>query len=110
MAKRNEKLQEGAGGIRLGLCCIFRDEPIRFRATTAKYLLRFDRREQLQKLSGLCLQNTHNLLAALRFLQQNGIGAFRILSPFFPALPILMWDTDWLTCLMQKQFLLISGR
>jgi UV DNA damage endonuclease len=85
MAKKKiRKDQEKPGRVRLGLCCIFRDEPIRFRTTTAKYLQRFDRREQLRKFSGLCLQNTHNLLAALRFLQQNSIGAFRILSPFFP--------------------------
>ncbi|KPK26905.1 MAG: UV damage repair endonuclease UvdE [Desulfobacterales bacterium SG8_35_2] len=84
MRQREMKLQKEGGGIRLGLCCIFRKEPIRFRATTAKYLLQFSRKEQLQKLSGLCLHNSLNLLAALRFLQENGIGAFRILSPFFP--------------------------
>ena len=68
----------------MGLCCIFRKEPIRFRATTAKYLLQFNRRDQLRKLSGLCLHNSASLLAALMFLQEKGIGAFRILSPFFP--------------------------
>jgi UV DNA damage endonuclease len=84
MKQREMKLQKEGGGIRLGLCCIFRKEPIRFRATTAKHLLQFSRKEQLQKLSELCLHNSLNLLAALRFLQENGIGAFRILSPFFP--------------------------
>ena len=84
MTKKKKKLQEGVGRIRLGLCCIFRNEPIRFRTTTAKYLLQLNRKEQLRKLSGLCLQNSHNLLAALEFVQHNGIGAFRILSPFFP--------------------------
>jgi UV DNA damage endonuclease len=84
-ARRNEKKQQkGFGRIRLGLCCIFRKEPIRFRATTAKYLLQFRRREQLRKLSSLCLHNSENLLAALKFLHEKGIGAFRILSPFFP--------------------------
>jgi len=78
------KNREGLGSIRLGLCCIFKKEPIRFRATTAKHLLQFSRRDQLHKLSGLCLHNSESLLAALRFLQENGIGAFRILSPFFP--------------------------
>jgi len=82
--QKKKKLQEGVGRIRLGLCCIFRNEPVRFRATTAKYLLQFSRKEQLQKLSWICLQNSENLLAALEFLQKNGIGAFRILSPFFP--------------------------
>jgi UV DNA damage endonuclease len=85
MARKTEMKKEvGPGRVRLGLCCIFRKEPIRFRATTAKYLLQFSRREQLRKLSGLCLHNSESLLAALRFLQENGIGAFRILSPFFP--------------------------
>jgi UV DNA damage endonuclease len=82
--KNRQKTQKGFGRIRLGLCCIFRKEPIRFRATTARYLQQFSRREQLRQLSDLCLQNSQSLLAALAFLQQNGIGAFRILSPFFP--------------------------
>jgi len=79
-----KKKREGLDSIRLGLCCIFRKEPIRFRAATAKHLLQFGRREQLRKISGLCLHNSESLLAALRFLQAKGIGAFRILSPFFP--------------------------
>ena len=84
-ARQEEKKNgQGPGRIRLGLCCIFRKEPIRFRATTAKHLLQFSRKEQLDRLSGLCLHNSESLLAALRFLQAKGIGAFRILSPFFP--------------------------
>ena len=82
--QKKNKLQEGTGRRRLGLCCIFRNEPVRFRATTAKYLLRFNRKEQLQKLSSIGLENSESLLAALEFLHKNGIGAFRILSPFFP--------------------------
>jgi len=82
--QKKKKQKNSTGRIRLGLCCIFRNEPIRFRATTAKYLLQLGRREQLQKLSSLCLQNSLSLLAALKFLQEKGLGAFRILSPFFP--------------------------
>jgi UV DNA damage endonuclease len=78
------KMRKGIGRIRLGLCCIFRKEPIRFRAATARYLLQFSRMEQLRRLSDLCLQNSQSLLSALAFLEKNGIGAFRILSPFFP--------------------------
>jgi UV DNA damage endonuclease len=85
MTRQKEKKQKKESGrIRLGLCCIFRKEPIRFRAATAKHLLRFSRREQLDKLSELCLHNSKSLLAALKYLQRNDIGAFRILSPFFP--------------------------
>ena len=76
--------KDQSGRIRLGLCCIFKNEPIRFRATTAKYLLRFDRSEQLAKLSGLCLLNSQNLIAALHYSHSHKFGAFRILSPLLP--------------------------
>jgi len=70
--------------IRLGLCCIFRDEPIRFRQTTAAALKKMPRREQLQKLSTICLENLLNLSKALEWLVDHDIGAFRVLSPLFP--------------------------
>ncbi|MBW2467302.1 MAG: UV DNA damage repair endonuclease UvsE [Deltaproteobacteria bacterium] len=79
-----EGFRRKRGRIRLGLCCIFRKEPIRFRSTTAKHLLQFSRSEQLRKLSAVCLHNSKALLASLEFLKKNGIGAFRILSPFLP--------------------------
>lgn len=70
--------------LRFGLCCIFREQPIRFRQTTAKYLAQFSRPEQLSRLSALCLANAESVLQALGFLAENGIGAFRILTPLFP--------------------------
>ncbi|MGB3212902.1 MAG: UV DNA damage repair endonuclease UvsE [Desulforhopalus sp.] len=70
--------------IRLGLCCIFREQPIRFRQTTATALQKLARREQLQKLSFLCLSNLESLSEALEWVIANGVGAFRVLSPLFP--------------------------
>jgi UV DNA damage endonuclease len=70
--------------IRLGLCCIFRDEPIRFRQTTAAALKKKPRQEQLQKLSSICLENLLSLSEALEWVTQHDVGAFRILSPLFP--------------------------
>lgn len=70
--------------LRLGLCCIFRNQPIRFRQTTAKALLPLPRNEQLQRLSSLCLHNVESLLEAIRYAAQQEFGAFRILSPLFP--------------------------
>lgn len=70
--------------IRYGLCCIFRKEPIRFRRTTATYMQKFRRAEQLQFLSGICLHNAGALLAALRFCRRQGIGGFRINSQILP--------------------------
>ncbi|THB73112.1 MAG: UV DNA damage repair endonuclease UvsE [Desulfobacteraceae bacterium] len=70
--------------IRLGLCCIFRDQPIRFRRTTAKYLASLSRRGQLGRLSEICLHNAQSLKKALAFCWENGIGCFRINSQILP--------------------------
>ena len=70
--------------MRFGLCCLFSNEPVFFRTTTAKALSVMNREDQLRKLSGICHDNARNLLLALETLQRLGIGAFRIMSPFFP--------------------------
>jgi UV DNA damage endonuclease len=70
--------------LRFGLCCIFSKQPITFRQTTAKYLQQLPRREQLARLSALCLANVQSVRQALEFVAGNGIGAFRILTPLFP--------------------------
>jgi UV DNA damage endonuclease len=70
--------------IRFGLCCIFLQEPIKFRQITAKTLQKFSRNEQLARLSDICQHNVHSLYKALQYVSANGIGAFRILSPLLP--------------------------
>jgi len=70
--------------IRLGLCCIFRDQPIKFRTTTAAAISRMKRADGLVKLSTLCLANADALLASLQFCADNGIGCFRINSRILP--------------------------
>jgi UV DNA damage endonuclease len=70
--------------MRLGLCCAFRDQPIKFVATTASAISRMGRREALAKLSRLGLENADALMAALRFCAANGIGCFRITSRILP--------------------------
>lgn len=70
--------------IRLGLCCIFVEQPIKFRTTTATHLLKKDRPAQLAKLSELCLENARSLLAAFKFCAAAGIGCFRINSQILP--------------------------
>ena len=70
--------------IRLGLCCIFRDEPIKFRNTTATAIGKMKRADALVKLSGLCMANAEALLAALHFCAENGIGCFRVNSQILP--------------------------
>jgi UV DNA damage endonuclease len=70
--------------LRFGLCCIFRDEPIRFRQTTAKTLMALSEKKRLQKLSGICLENANSLVTALEAVHRFGIGAFRVSSQFLP--------------------------
>ncbi len=70
--------------LRLGLCCQFAAEPIKFRATTVTAMLRLDREQQLDKVSKLCLSNAEALMASLKFCATQGIGAFRINSQILP--------------------------
>ncbi|HZZ71889.1 MAG TPA: UV DNA damage repair endonuclease UvsE [Pirellulales bacterium] len=70
--------------IRLGLCCLFHAEPIKFRTTTAAALAKLARPRQLERLSQLCAANAAALLAALRFCSAHGIGCFRINSRILP--------------------------
>ena len=70
--------------LRLGLCCLFIKEPIRFRTTTAAATLRQDRIEALHRLSALCLANAKALLSALEYCAAQGIGDFRITSQILP--------------------------
>ena len=70
--------------IRWGLCCIFREAPIKFRRTTAKYLARLSTDERMHHLSTICLHNARSLLAAPQFCHENNINAFRINSQILP--------------------------
>jgi len=70
--------------MRFGLCCIFMNEPIRFRTTTARVLSSLSRTEQRDRLSAICLANAKNLYLAVETVARLGIGAFRVSSPFFP--------------------------
>jgi UV DNA damage endonuclease len=70
--------------MRFGLCCLFKEEHVSFRTTTAKALLTLHRDRQLQKLSQICSHNADNLYSALVTVHRLAIGAFRIMSPLFP--------------------------
>ncbi len=70
--------------IRLGLCCTFLDQPIKFRNTTVKAISSMERDAALKKLSGLCMANAEALQQSLQFCADNGIGCFRINSQVLP--------------------------
>ena len=70
--------------LRLGLCCLFKKAPIRFRSATAKFVKELDRPRQLARLDKLCLDNARALVAAIEEIHKLGIGAFRVSSPLLP--------------------------
>ena len=70
--------------IRLGLCCIFRNAPIKFRRTTARYLLSISKAKREEHLATICMHNADALYRSLQFCAANGIGAFRINSQILP--------------------------
>jgi len=76
--------KEGKIGPRLGLCCIFREVPIKFRTRQATYLMKLERHQQLEVLSETTLANCAALLDAATYCSHKGIGSFRINSRFFP--------------------------
>lgn len=70
--------------LRLGLCCTFRDEPIRFRRTTAAALGRLEPQAAREKLAGLIAINAAALGQSIEYCAGRGIGAFRINSQILP--------------------------
>ncbi len=70
--------------IRFGLCCIFLKEPIKFRRTTAKYMLKLNRQAQLKHIDAICRHNAKSLFQALQFCHDQGIGDFRVNSQILP--------------------------
>lgn len=81
---RKTLLREPSSALRLGLCCQFAREPIKFRATTVTAMLRLPGPARLARLAELCRANAEALLASLEFCAHHGIGAFRIVSQILP--------------------------
>jgi UV DNA damage endonuclease len=70
--------------VRLGLCCTFLEEPIKFRTTTARYTSSLPTRQRRLFLNELALHNARTLADAIAWCSEHGIGAFRVLSGLLP--------------------------
>lgn len=70
--------------LRFGLCCVFRDQQIRFRTTTAAAMQRLSEADRLKKFGQLARSNAESLAQAIEFCATNGIGSFRVLSQILP--------------------------
>lgn len=70
--------------IRLGLCCKFEAEPIKFRTATALHTRRLKPAGRRAKLAGLCRANAAALASAIEYCAASGIGSFRVNSQVLP--------------------------
>lgn len=78
------QLKTSTPSIRLGLCCLFLEQPIQFRNTTVKHNSSMERPAALEKLARLCRENALALQSALEYCVEHGIGCFRINSQILP--------------------------
>lgn len=80
--------------VRLGLCCTFLDEPIKFRTTTARYLLTMPVPSRALLLNELALHNARSVGEAIAWCAAHGIGAFRVSSGLLPMYthPVVGWS------------------
>lgn len=70
--------------IRLGLCCKFYQEPIKFNEIRYIHFKKLSPKERLEKLSDVISKNLEALFLALNFCDENQILAFRVGSEFLP--------------------------
>lgn len=70
--------------MRLGLCCTFLEQPIRFRRSTARYLATLTPKARTAFLQQLLGDNAAALREAIAWCAGHGIGAFRLSSQIFP--------------------------
>ncbi|OGR78891.1 MAG: UV damage repair endonuclease UvsE [Elusimicrobia bacterium GWC2_64_44] len=70
--------------LRLGLCCKFEGEPIKFLTATALHTGRLAPGARARKLAGLCAANASALRASLEYCAAHGIGCFRVNSQVLP--------------------------
>jgi len=84
--------------MRLGLCCLFLEQDIRFRTTTATALERLGRKDRIGKLRDIGAHNAMSLYAAVQYCAAHDIGCFRVNSQILPLKthPKLGYDTDLL--------------
>lgn len=70
--------------IKLGLCCKWHDEQIKFRSTTVKKLLSLSPEERTEYLKPIIDNNLQALRKSVKRCAELGIGSFRVMSGLFP--------------------------
>lgn len=69
---------------RLGLCCLFLKEPLKFRHLRAVDIKKLDMEKRLERISSICLHNAETLRNAVSAVLRLGIKSFRVQSQLLP--------------------------
>jgi len=68
----------------LGLCCLFKEEPIKFRTYTFKKISSMENSEAREKILTVWDNNIESLQKAFNYCKENNISSYRIGSDIFP--------------------------
>jgi UV DNA damage endonuclease len=87
--------------LKLGLCCLFHNEPIKFKTYTKTALQKLSLPEQVEKILTICLHNIKTLQEAIIYCHKNNIESYRFGSDLFPHFDYISSvlsekDTSWL--------------
>jgi UV DNA damage endonuclease len=70
--------------LKLGLCCLFYNEPIKFKTYTNTALQKLSTKEQKEKIQSIILHNISTLQKAIDYCYKNNITSYRFSSDLFP--------------------------
>ncbi len=70
--------------LKFGLCCLFHNEPIKFKTYTKTSLLKLNFNEQRAKILNIIEHNITTLQKAINFCYNNSIKSYRVGSDIIP--------------------------
>ena len=70
--------------LKFGLCCLFHNEPIKFKTYTKTALQKLSVLEQIDKILLICSHNIKTLQEAINYCSKNNIESYRFSSDLFP--------------------------
>ena len=70
--------------LKLGLCCLFHKEPIKFKTYTKTALQKLSLLQQRDKILGILLHNIRTLQDSIDYCYKNNIESYRFSSDLFP--------------------------
>lgn len=76
-----------------GLCCLFYDEPIKFKTCTYAGIKKLDKQAAWEKVIGIWKHNIVTLQTAIDYCKNNGIKSYRIGSDLLPQLHRMISDS-----------------